>query len=265
MKGTFGRFVEGSSFLHQMDARAKIIGVTLYTIILFFSNNVSTYVLLVLGTFGIFSLTGVSLRYIFGSMKFILYLVLFAFVLHLFTTKTGVVLFDFGFIRIYTDAIVQGFYIGLRLILLMGLSSILTITTTPIQITDGLEALFSPFQKLGLPVHEMALMLSLALRFIPTLSDEMEKVSKAQAARGLDVKARKIPLKQKIKAGTALLVPLFVHAFRRADELAMAMEARGYEQGRSRTKVRGFTWHIKDTLAIICVILFGIVLWVLRT
>ena len=265
MKATFGRYVEGTSFIHRLDARAKILSITIYTMLLFLANNFLTMMLLLTTTFMIFRLTDVSLRYIFGSIRYAVYMVLFAFVLHLLTTKTGSVLLDFGMIKIYKDAVIQGFYMGIRLILILGLSSILTITTPPIQITDALESLCKPFQKIGFPIHEMALMLSLALRFIPTLSDEMKKVSKAQAARGIDIKSPTIALKERIQLLPAFLIPLFIQAFRRADELAVAMEARGYEAGCRRTKIRYFTWQVKDTFTLGCIVVFGICLYFLRT
>lgn len=265
MKGTFGRYVETDSFLHQLDARGKIVGITLYTIFLFLANNLVTHALILAFTFFIFSQTGVSLRYILGSIKFILYLVFFTFVLHILTTRTGTVLLELGWFSIHFDAVQQGFYIGIRLVLIVGLSSVLTITTTPVQITDALESLLKPLQKIHIPVHEMALMLSLSLRFIPTLADEMEKVQKAQAARGMDFRAGKQSITKRIKGALALLVPLFIHAFRRADELADALEARGYRGGLQRTKIRNFQWHSRDLFALLLLLVFAVILLFLRT
>lgn len=264
MKATFGRYVESDSFLHRLDARGKVIAITLYTVLLFLANNAVTYGLLIVVTLAIFKMTGVSLRYIFGSIKFVLYLVLFNFVLHILTTRTGPVLWQWGWFSVHCDAIEQGFYIGIRLILLLGLSSVLTITTPPVQIIDALEAILKPLAKLKLPVHEMALMLGLALRFIPTLADEMEKVQKAQTARGLDFRAEKLSLQKRMKSMLALLVPLLVHAFRRADELAVALDARGYRSGVRRTKIRNFEWQGKDTMVFVVLVFFGLVLWFLR-
>ena len=264
MKATFGRYIEVDSFLHHLDARAKILSITLYTVIIFGANNFWTTALLFAFTFLIFWLTGVRLRYIFGSIRYALHMVLFVFLLHILTVKTGVVLWDFGWIEIYQAGVISGFYMGVRLLIIIGISSILTITTPPMQITDGLVSLLYPFRKIGFPVHEWALMLSLALRFIPMLSDEMNRIAEAQAARGLDLRLGTFSVRQRIDLATVFLIPLFAQAFRSADMLALAMDARGYETGRSRTKARQFHWRTQDTLVILTVVGLGIGIWFLR-
>src|SRR5699024_1654537 len=169
---------------------------------------------------------------------------LFYILLHLFLTKEGPVVFEWGIFTFYLGGIIQGAIISLRFLLLILMTSLLTLTTTPIEITDAIEALLNPLKKVKFPVHELALMMSISLRFIPTLMQETDKISKAQASRGVDFRTGKF--KERIKAIIPLLVPLFVSAFKRAEELAMAMEARGYKGGEGRTKLRALTYAMRD-------------------
>ena len=187
----------------------------------------------------------------------------FTLILHLLMTKEGAVLLDLGFMKIYEEGLRQGIFISIRFLVLVFITSILTLTTSSISITDGLETLLNPFKKLKLPVHELALMMSISLRFIPTLMDETDKIMKAQMARGSDLSAG--PLKDRLKAVVPLLVPLFVSAFKRAEDLATAMEVRGYRGGEGRTRYRQLNWTIKDTLIIIVLIIVAVVLWMLRS
>ncbi|HIX41823.1 MAG TPA: energy-coupling factor transporter transmembrane protein EcfT, partial [Candidatus Kurthia intestinigallinarum] len=163
------------------------------------------------------------------------------------------VLVDWKFIEIHEEGLRQGIFISIRFLVLVFMTSILTLTTSPIAITDGMEMLLNPFKKIKLPVHELALMMSIALRFIPTLMDETDKIMKAQMARGSDMTSG--PIKDRIKAVVPLLVPLFVSAFKRAEDLATAMEVRGYRGGDGRTRYRQLKWNLRDTLALVVLVL----------
>ncbi|WP_226671064.1 energy-coupling factor transporter transmembrane component T family protein [Metabacillus litoralis] len=258
-----GKYVPGNSLVHRMDARAKLLLIFAFVFIVFFANNLYTYVLLGIFTFSIVTLTKLPLRFLIRGLKPVLWIILFTFVLHLFVTKEGELLFELGFISIYEEGLTQGIFISLRFLYLILMTTLLTLTTTPIEITDGMERLLSPFKKIGLPVHELALMMSISLRFIPTLMEETDKILKAQMARGVDFTSG--PIKDRFKAIVPLLVPLFISAFKRAEELATAMEARGYKGGEGRTKLRQLKWASLDTMMMVILVALGIVLLYLRT
>jgi energy-coupling factor transport system permease protein len=205
----------------------------------------------------------VPFRFIYTGLKPVLLLVIFTLFLHLFLTKEGEVLFQFGWLTIYEEGLRQGIFISLRFFLLILMTSILTLTTTPIEITDGLESLLAPLNKIKFPVHELALMMSISLRFIPTLMQETDKIMKAQTARGVDFASG--PIKDRVKAIIPLLIPLFVSSFKRAEELAVAMEARGYRGGEGRTKYRQLSWGLKDTGMLALLAALTLVLFLLRT
>ncbi|MGM9988991.1 MAG: energy-coupling factor transporter transmembrane component T family protein [Bacillaceae bacterium] len=243
-----GRYIPAQSYIHAMDARSKLVFVFAFIISIFLANNVWTYTALTVFVIGILFLSKISMRYILSSFKPILWILLFTFVLQIFTNKTGNLLVKFLWFEIYDGGIIQAIFMSIRFFLLIGVTTLLTLTTTPIEITDGIERLFHPLKKLKIPVHEVALMLSISLRFIPTLIEETDKIAKAQMARGVDFSTG--PLKERIKSIVALLVPLFVNSFKRAEDLAVAMESRGYRGGVGRTKYRQSKWGYKDTLAL---------------
>ena len=172
-------------------------------------------------------------------------------------------LYKLGWLEIYKGGLIQGVYISLRFTLLILVTSLLTLTTTPISITDGIEELLNPLKKWKVPVHELALMMSISLRFIPTLMEETDKIMKAQMARGVDFSSG--PIKERMKAIVPLLVPLFVSAFKRAEDLATAMEARGYKGGEGRTKYRQLSWGMADSLLMVAVVILTGVLVLLRS
>lgn len=258
-----GKYVPGSSLVHRLDPRTKLITIFMFVCIVFFANNALTYALLGVFTFGVVSLTRVPFHFLLKGLKPIIWIVLFTFLLHILMTREGPVLIDLGLIKIYQGGLVQGIFISLRFVYLILITTLLTLTTTPIEITDGMEQLLHPFKKLKLPVHELALMMSISLRFIPTLMEETDKIMKAQMARGLDFTSG--PLKDRVKAIVPLLVPLFVSAFKRAEELAVAMEARGYQGGEGRTKYRKLVWTGKDTAVILTLVLLAVLLLFLRS
>ncbi|HET7616464.1 MAG TPA: energy-coupling factor transporter transmembrane protein EcfT, partial [Bacillales bacterium] len=224
-----GQYVPGDSVIHRLDPRAKLIAVLIYVGVVFFANNLWANGLLAIFTVGAIALSRVPFYYLYKGLRPILWIILLTFLLHVFMTHQGDLLFQWGPIHINEGGVIRGIYIALRIFFLIVVTTLLTLTTTPIDITDGMEMLLAPFKKAGLPVHEFALMISISLRFIPTLMEETEKIMKAQQARGTEFSSG--PLKDRILAIIPLLVPLFINAFKRAEDLALAMEARGYRGG----------------------------------
>jgi energy-coupling factor transport system permease protein len=257
-----GQYVAGNSVIHGLDARSKLTVIFLFVITVFLANNWLTYAILFFTVLIAIILSKVSLRYVYKGMKPILLLVILMFILHGVVTKEGEILFTIGLFDIYLGGIIQGLFIALRLILLIMMTTLLTLTTAPIELTDGLEKIFGPLRKINVPVHELALMMSISLRFIPTLLQETEKIMKAQMARGVDFTGGSFT--NKVKAVIPLLVPLFMQSFRRAEDLAIAMEARGYRGGEGRTRLRELQWKTKDTVAVIAFATLALLLFTLR-
>lgn len=262
-KMIFGRFIPGDSFIHRLDARAKLIFVFLFIAVVFIANNWVTYAILVAFTFLIIRTSRIRLYFLINGLKPVVILIIFTFLLHLFFTREGAVIFEWKFLKIYEEGLRQGIFISIRFFVLVILTSILTLTTTPISITDALETLLNPLKKWKLPVHELALMMSISLRFIPTLMDETDKIMKAQMARGSDMTTGS--MKERMNAVVPLLIPLFVSAFKRAEDLATAMEVRGYKGGEGRTRYRKLEWATKDTVVIVILLILAIVLFYLRS
>lgn len=258
-----GKYVPGRTVIHRMDPRSKLLTIFLYVFIVFFANNAATYFLLGVFTLTVILLTKLPFSFLWNGLKPVIWIVAFTFLLHIFVTKEGEVLFRFGFFAVYEEGLRQGIYISLRFIYLIFMTTTLKLTTTPIEITDGIESLLNPLKKWKLPVHELALMMSISLRFILTLLEETDKILKAQMARGVDFTTG--PLKERIKAIVPLLVPLFISAFKRAEELATAMEARGYKGSEGRTKIRQLKWGTIDTMMMASVLLLAILLLLLRS
>ncbi len=258
-----GRYVPADSILHRMDPRSKLLFVFLFVCVVFLANNLVTYAILGAYTLLLVGLSKIPLRFMLNGLKPILFIIFFTFFLHVFFTKEGEVLLEWGWLTIYEGGLKQGIFISLRFTLLILVTTLLTLTTTPIALTDGLEELLGPFKKIKLPVHEMALMMSISLRFIPTLMEETSKIMKAQAARGVEFNSG--PIKDRISAIVPLLVPLFVSSFKRAEDLAVAMEARGYRGGEGRTKYRQLQWKTADTVLLISIFILAAVLFYFRT
>lgn len=244
---TLGQFFPGNSFLHRMDPRMKLILTFALIVIVFVSQGFIGFGLILLFILMVALSSGIALKYILRGLKPILFIVLFTFVLNVFFQTGGEVIFRLGFVKITDDGLRLAFFLAARLILLVICSQLLTLTTSPIALTDGLESLMRPLKKIHFPAHEIAMMMSIALRFIPTLMDEANKIMKAQMARGADFESGN--LVQRAKAMVPLLVPLFVGAFRRAEELALAMEARCYHGGEGRTRMRQLKYGSRDAIA----------------
>ncbi|BDB03298.1 energy-coupling factor transporter transmembrane component T family protein [Clostridium botulinum] len=244
---TIGQYIPGDSFVHKLDPRVKIIISLIYIIDLFIVNNFKGYIFIVLFTLAAILISQIKFKYIYKGLKPILILVIITAILNLFLTPGDTLLFKWKFITIYKEGVRLAIFMVLRLVFLIIGTSLLTLTTSPIELTDGIEKLLDPLRKIGVPAHELAMMMTIALRFIPTLMDETDKIMKAQMARGADFESGN--LIQRAKNLIPLLVPLFISSFRRADELAMAMEARCYRGGEGRTRMKELSLSSRDFLA----------------
>ena len=257
---TIGQYYPADSVVHRLDPRVKLAGTMIYIISLYLFDTFICYAAAALFLFAVIRISKVPIRFIVRGLKSIVILLLFAVVFNIFLTP-GEVLFRAGFIRITREGLRLAAFMGIRMILLIMGSSIMTFTTTPNQLTDGLESLLGPLKKLGVPVHEIAMMMSIALRFIPILLEETDKIMKAQQARCADFESG--GLVSKAKSLVPILVPLFVSAFRRANDLALAMEARCYRGGEGRTKMKPLCYHRPEyaaygILAVYFVLIIGI-------
>jgi len=241
---TLGQFYPGNSLIHRLDPRTKIIWTLLFIITVFLAEGTFSYLFLIGLVFGIIGLSHLPVGMVLRSLKPLAFIIVLTLGIHVVTGIGSDVLYKWHFITITREGIELGIKMSLRLILLLVISSILTFTTSPIVLTDGLEALLRPFKRLGVPAHELAMMMTIALRFIPTLLDETDKIIKAQTARGADFNSGN--LLQKAKNMLPVLIPLFISAFRRADELAIAMEARCYRGGEGRTRMHELVYGRED-------------------
>ena len=242
-----GQYYPADSVLHRLDARVKLSATMLFIISLFVVNSWTAYGLAVLALATVIGLSLVPPVFMFRGLKAMLFILLFTASLNLFLTPGERVIFEFFFIRITVEGVSQAARIALRLVILIVGSTTMTLTTTPIQLTDAIESLLKPFKAIRVPVHEIAMMMTIALRFIPTLMEEVDKIMKAQMARGADFDTG--GLFKKAKSLIPLLVPLFISAFRRADELAQAMDARCYRGDVKRTKMKIMKFAGRDLLA----------------
>lgn len=258
---TLGQYYPIDSLIHQLDPRIKIVLVVAYIVLIFlvktFWGLLACFALFLLPA----ALSRVPIRTILRGLKPILFIAAFTFVINVLFSREGNLIFSWWIIRIYDSGVRLAFFMAVRLGLLVAGSSILTLTTSPIDLTDGLERLLKPLKAVRFPVHEMSMMMTIALRFIPTLSEEADRIMKAQCARGADFDTGG-PIKRAMNM-VPLMVPLFVGAFRRAEDLAVAMEARCYHGGKGRTRMKILKMHSKDYVALLvltgayCGILIG--------
>ena len=258
---TLGQFVAGDSVIHKLDPRTKIGMMILYILMTFLVKKI--YFLAIPFAYLVIELvlSGISLRYILNSLKPIRFLLIFMFLLNLFFTKGEHVWIDLGFWQLTGEAVLQSCFLAVRIILLVAGASMLTLTTSPIALTDGIERLFAPLKIFHFPAHELAMMMTIALRFVPTLMDESEKIRNAQMSRGADFESGNIF--KRVKSMIPILIPLFVSSFRKADELAIAMESRCYHGGEGRTRMHQLKFRLADLLAILITFAFVAVLIVL--
>lgn len=242
---TIGQYIPGDTFVHKLDPRTKILLSILFIVCLFIIDRFVGYSLIVVFLLLTIYTSKIPPRYLYKGLKPVLFLIALTATLNIFMVKGGDLLFSYGFVKIYEEGVRVAVFMGLRLIFLIMGTSVLTLTTSPIELTDGIERLLKPIGKeLS---HELAMMMTIALRFIPTLIDETDKIMMAQKARGADFESGGII--KKAKSLIPLLVPLFISSFRRADELAMAMEARGYRGGAGRTRMKELMFSSKDVVA----------------
>lgn len=244
---TLGQYFPGDSPIHKMDPRTKIIMTVVLIAIVFLAKGVLSYVLILGFVLYVSMLSRINLMVMLKGLKPLIYVIVLTVVLNVFFAPNGRVLFRLGFITVTAEGIETAVYMAVRLMLLIFSSQLLTLTTSPIALTDGLESLMRPLSRIGFPSHEIAMMMSIALRFIPTLLEEADKIMKAQKARGADFESGN--LMARAKAMLPLLVPLFISAFRRADELALAMEARCYRGGANRTRMKILKFSRVDSVA----------------
>lgn len=258
---TLGRYLPLDSPIHKLDPRAKIMAMLLLLITIFFPAGWIGYGVIFVSVSVVIILSKLSVSFIWKAMKPMLFMLFFLLVINALVLKTGTVLFTIGSWSLYSDAVFQTLYIAVRLLLMIMITTCLTATTKPLEMTLGIEDLLSPFQKSGLPSHEIAMLISIALRFIPDLIDETARIIKAQESRGVDMKEGK--LMERVMAILSLIVPLFVSAFQRAEDLANAMEARGYAPGLPRTRYKQLEMKKQDWfLLACCAVLMGVIIWI---
>ncbi len=258
---TLGQYYPADSILHSLDPRVKLFGTLIFIITIFSFDNIVLFVLLVAVMYGVIKLSHVPFSFMVKGLKGIIFLLIFAGLFNLFLTP-GKELFSFWIFTISDVGLKNAVVMTLRMILLIIGTSIMTLTTTPNQLTDGLEKSLGFLKKVGVPVHEISMMMSIALRFIPILIEETDKIMKAQTARGADFETG--GLIKKAKAMVPLLVPLFVSAFRRANDLALAMEARCYNGGDGRTKMKPLKYNSMDQRAYICIFMYLILYYLVK-
>ena len=252
---TLGQYFPGDTIVHRLDPRTKILVVIIFIVALFLAVDWISYAVMFLITAMCVKLSSIRLKSLMKGLKPLVFIILLTGILNLFYTKEGTVLFDWWIFTVTTGGIKRAFLMVVRIMLLVCGTLLLTYTTSPLALTDGLEMLLNPLKKIKVPVHEMSMMMSMALRFIPTLIEETDKIMSAQKARGADFSTGK--LTERAKALLPLLVPLFVSSFRRADELAVAMESRCYHGGEGRTRMKTLKMAPRDWL---CFLFWALVL-----
>ena len=246
---TLGQYYPGNSFSHRLDPRTKILSTLLLIVAVFLANTAIGYAALCAMVLFIILVSGLPFMLVLKSVKPLLFIIVLTLVLHAVMGQGEHVLYQWKFIKVTEEGLQLGVQMAMRLILLLMISSILTFTTSPIVLTDGIEALLRPFRVIGVPAHELAMMMTIALRFIPTLMEETDRIIKAQTARGADFSGGNLLVRAKNML--PILVPLFISAFRRADDLAVAMEARCYRGGEGRTRMHQLAYRSGDVMAFV--------------
>ena len=259
---TLGQYFPGNTVAHKLDPRTKILLVVLYIVALFTAKGILAYAIMAACLAICVRISKVGLKQLVRGLKPVLFIILFTGILNLFFTPGDRYLIEWGFLRISDTGLQNAVFMVLRIMLLIMGTFLMTYTTSPISLTDGLERLLNGLKKLHVPVHELAMMMSIALRFIPTLIEETDKIMSAQKARGADFESGN--LIQKAKALIPILVPLFISSFRRADELATAMECRCYHGGEGRTKLHVLKYERRDYVALSIAVLICVSVIVLR-
>ena len=250
-----GRYIPGQSFIHRLDPRTKLLAMFIFIGIIFWANNVITNVIMLVFTLFAVLLSQIPFRFFIVGLKPMIGLILF--------TQGGAVIWSFAFLKITDYSLSQAGLIFMRFVLIIFFSTLLTLTTMPLSLADAVESLLKPLERFKVPVHEIGLMLSLSLRFVPTLMDDTTRIMNAQRARGVDFGEGN--LIERVKSVIPILIPLFASSFKRADALATAMEARGYQGGDGRSKFRQLKWQGKDSISLMILIGLGILLFFLKS
>lgn len=258
---TIGQFFPGKSFVHRLDPRTKLVLTMALIIIVFFCQNIFSLLLMILFVAAINIVSRIPLKIVLKGIKPIVIIVIFTAILNLLYTEEGRVLAEFWVIKVTDKGIETAVFMAIRIVLLIISSSLMTYTTSPTQLTDALERLLSPLNLIKVPVHSIAMMMTIALRFIPTLIEEIERIMNAQKARGADMENGN--LIKRAKALVPVLIPLFISSFRRAGDLAFAMECRCYDgdNGRTRMQTMKFSWRDLVALLSVCILITGIILF----
>lgn len=259
---TLGQYYRTDSFIHKLDPRTKIIGAFVLIIDLFIFKNPLAYVLAAIFLLSIIKISKVPFRYILKGLKPIMLLIGFTVVCQIVFNKSGNILINTKFIRIYSGGVYSALFLASRIVLLIIGTSMMTYTTTPNQLTDGLESIMKPLKIFRLPVHDIAMIMSIALRFIPILLEECDKIMKAQMARGADFESGNIVVR--CRNMVPILVPLFISAFRRANDLALAMESRCYKGGEGRSKMKPLKYNGTDTIAFLYMMIFILLQFIMK-
>ena len=256
---TLGQYFPGDSILHKLDPRMKIILTLFYIVLIFLAKSLVSYMLLIAFVVFLLCISKLPIKPVLKGIKPVLFVITFTAIINIFWTKGDNLLVDLGFIKIYFEGILFAIYMLIRIVtLITGTSILLTYTTSPIDITDGIEQLLSPLKKINLPIHEFSMMMSIALRFIPTLIEETDKIMNAQKARGADFSSSK--LLERAKSLIPVLIPLFVSSIRRADDLATAMECRCYRGGNGRTRMKSLKYSQYDFIMLGVLLIFAAVI-----
>jgi len=252
---TLGQYFPGDSAIHKLDPRMKLIITVIYIAAIFFASNIYIMSVIFIVNIIIIFFSRIPFIIILKALKPLIFIIAFTLVINIFSFSGEILIIEFGFIKIYLESLIYALFMAMRIISLVSATSVfITYTTSPTMLTDAIERLLSPLKKIKIPVHEFAMMMTLALRFIPTLIDETEKIINAQKARGADFYSGNIL--KRAKALIPVLIPLIVSAFRRADELATAMECRCYRGGEGRTKMKQLRYSAKDLAAFALAVVF---------
>lgn len=258
---TFGKYIPINSIIHRLDPRLKLISLFCFMISIFFDIGFTGYLILAMVILCILLLSKISIKTVLSALKPMLFMIIFLMIFNIFLLKEGDVVFTLFNIDIYSGALLQTLYIFVRIALIITLTTVLTSTTKPLDLTLAIESLFDPLKRFGFPSHELAMMISIALRFIPDLIDETNRITKAQTSRGVDFQDGSFS--EKIQAIVSLIIPLFISAFIRAEELANAMESRNYNPEAKRTRYKSLHWSFKDSilLSFVLFVNVGIIAW----
>jgi energy-coupling factor transport system permease protein len=258
---SLGQYYEAKSLIHKLDPRTKLLFVIMFMVASFVAKSIYSFAFLFLITIASIIISRVPLRIILRGLRVLIAVVIFTAILNIFWTSEGTLLWEWWILKIYDRGLINAGVLALRIVMLLTITTLyLSYTTTPIELTDGIETALSPLKKIKLPVHEFAMLMTIALRFIPTLTDETSKIMNAQKARGADFSSG--GLIKRAKALIPIIIPLFVSSFRRADELATAMECRCYRGGEGRTRMKKLKFKVKDVFGIFFsfVLLAGVIL-----